>query len=1093
MKKQLLLLSFFLMSTLFIKAQERTFADITTIYEKVIALSGEENYEDALTELQKIPKYDTTYEATALQIILANMQLENWDEAIDLCQWGIENDGEYLYLFHQNLGACFSRMGNYDKALEINQKALEIFPKRVALKYNVALNYLKKGTLQKSKETFQEIILESPYFSDAHLQLGKLALGENETARMMMCFNTYLLCESDFDKANSVLVYLNQLATAKKDSIPTGLFKDDNEDFDRLNLILDNYVALDKKYKTGTKVDFPAIRQNHLLFNQLAEKPNNAKGFWGTTYVPIFRALINADQFENHTWYLLQASASKEHKKLLSKKGPSVDRFNDWFATYLANNWILKKAEEEDGLFTHTTFYDNSGVKRFGSYNRETGSAEDKWEYYGVNGRKTAVGKFQDNTRSGDWKWYYASGKVKSEANLENGKVNGQQIEFYNNGHKKSEGTYLNGDRNGAYKEYYLNGNLNSIANYEKNDLQGISLNYHVNGALSDSMNFVNDKVVGEYFFFHPNGQIKRLGNAKEGLVDGTIKEYFNNGQLKSEFAYVDDAKQGEGKEFFKSGALSYEGTYEEGKRVNKHISYNQDGSKYFESTYDENGKENGSRVFFDNEGKPHEIYVYSKGFIAAYQFLDKEGSVVKEAKKKGDRFEYNSIYFDGTPKDKGLYDFKGGKEGKWESRNSDGVLASMMYYKKNELEGDQKHFHPNGKVKSEYKTIDGQREGEYKSYFIDGTLKQNGRYVKGLADGEWFSYFPNGQLSEIAYYVKDELQFVRNYTVDDKTRSETYYVQGTLDKIEYYTFNGDFADEFSFDAGNGKLNYKYDNQQLQVSGSYILGKRHGEFEYYEFDGRKASNGEYFLGDRNGAWDYYHENGQQSDELKYHYGDVHDKKVKWDWFGNKTNEGQYSHGDPVGKWTYYYPSGEVESTSEYSFGEYHGKRENFAPNGELQMVRYYDHGILISYSYLGKDNKLIEPIKVNRLNDHLKAHYPNGNLAREFKLDQGMLQGDLIEYFPNGEVSYRSTYIDDSRVGKRIAYDANGKLYSETDYKYDDKHGNWTVYWPNGKKRLEIPFVLGEKHGIGHEFDKNGQATIEYEFSSNHLLSEKKL
>lgn len=1091
MKQLTLSLLIVLIALVSSSAQKRSFSDIEKILEKAVEHMANDQNEEAILELEKIPKYDSTYETSALELSKLHTVLGNYEEALVYCNWGIAHNGKFSHLFHQNKSACYLSMDKFDRAMETVDSAMILFPKNTKLLYNKGLIYKQMKEYGKAKEVFQEVIRKTPYLASAHYELGALALRDNETARMMMCFNMYLMCEGNKDKGNQVLTLLNHLASSKKDSVPVNIFSDSGEDFAKINLLLDNYVALDKGYKTGVKVNLAAIKQNHLLFSQLAEKPVGKDGFWNEFYVPIFRDLYNSGQFANYAWYVLQYSKNDDHLNLVKKNASGIEKFGAWLGTIVAERWNIIGSDESGDLATLRLFYDNDMPQGIGPFNKKTKFVEGAWEYYKTSGSLSAKGMFKNNEKHGAWQWYYPNGKLESSGTFDKGKVDGEMPRYYENGNPKSKGTYKAGEREGMFEEYYADGRLKGKVSYKDGTLNGPNMKYFANGFLSDSLTFEDATAQGDYRYYHSNGKLRISGSAKDDQRSGLSKEYYSNGALMSEYNYVDGKPDGLAKEYFITGELSFEGRYKDGNRVGTHSAFYPDGSKKYVSEYDESGTENGGRTTYDRSGNPHELYVYTKGLITAYKFVDDDGKVIIEAKKKGQDFDYKSIYFDGTQESNGLYSVKGAKQGTWEFYNSDGVRTSKLNYKDNVQDGYQTYYFPNGKVKSEYNMVDGEIDGEFKDYYYNGQLQTNCRYDHGAMEGELFEYRSNGQLESIDYYIHDNKSYRAEYSVENTLNIEVFYEDGLFKHFKYYDEKGKFLGKFDFVGGDGKIDYRYANGQTQGDAEFILGNKHGRARYFEFDGRVSSDATFNLGRYEGIAKFYHENKQLKEHSEFADNERHGIYKRWNWFGELTTEGTYVYGQLEGTYSNYYPDGTLESSSQYVNDELHGKREFFAPNGDLQMIRYYDHGLLTGYSYLGSDGKPVAPIAYDKKDFNFKAYFPNGQVSREYRLERGMLQGKLMEYLPDGTITYEGTYVDDGLEGTKKNYDKQGKLYSTAEYKADELNGMFTIYWPNGQKRLELPYLLGEKSGTGYEYDKAGKKTIEYTFSNNQLTSEK--
>ena len=1058
------------------------FIDVIDVIEKFGEYSEQEDYVKALDVLEQVAPYDTIYETLALKKILLHHELEQYDQALELCEWGLKHQGEYWHLFFRNKAATLNKLQKWDESAAVCRKGLEQFPENSGLKLVLASSFTGKEDYAAAQRIYQELIINNPYLPSPHYELGRLALRENATARMMMCMHTYLIVQTNENSKAWVLNLLDHLASSKKDSIPTGLFDDTEESFETITLLLDNYVALGKDYKTGSSIGLPSVKQAHLLFSQLAEGTSEGTGFWHDTYVPLFKELMRKNQFENYVYYIVSTVENEKLRKTANKKKGNIERYENWVLNYVRTEWNNKPIKSEPNLSNSRVFYSNNNLKSQGPVNLSQEVAEGEWTYFSTDGRLTAIGNLKDSKRHGEWVWYHPNGEVESKGNFKDGELDGQLFSFYPNGNPKLEAAYANGKREGVEKEYYINGALHSTKQYVDGQGSGDNLSFYWDGTISDSLYLVEGQISGAYRQYHNNGQLATLGQAKEDSKHGVIKEFYNNGQLRSEYTYDQGKLIDTGKEYHRNGQLAFEGIYEDGNPSGTQISYFQDGKKRLERPYNAAGEVSGEEIHYDPHGIPFESYTFSKGNITAYRFVDKDGNTLSQAKKKGPNFLYEGLYYDGTKQSTGLYNVKGGKEGSWEFFNEDGVLSSQSNYKENQPHGKLTRYFPNGKIKNTLEYADGLAEGEFIAYFGSGQVEEKGRYAKNELIGEWFTFNEMGQLIKISYYVNGQLIYRMNIKSNGLPAKESRYEDGMLSSIRYFDVKGKEIDVLKFEGGDGPLSYTFADGSPQVEGQMKRGERHGPFVFYEGSGTITSKGEFHYGNPHGLWNYYHENGQPRETVTYFYGEQEGKVQRWDWFGNLQSEGTYVNGKRHGLWTDYYPNGNKEATFEYERGDVNGKREFFAPSGELQMIRYYDHDLLISYSYTGKDGNLVDPIIIDRNNDNLVAYFQNGQVARQYSFVDGMFQGELIEYYPTGQIAYKANYLDDSAEGMAVEYYANGQVKEERMKKFGRSHGTHTVYWENGKKRSEVNYVLGEKHGPCVEWDENGNKQIEYTF-----------
>ena len=73
------------------------------------------------------------------------------------------------------------------------------------------------------------------------------------------------------------------------------------------------------------------------------------------------------------------------------------------------------------------------------------------------------------------------------------------------------------------------------------------------------------------------------------------------------------------------------------------------------------------------------------------------------------------------------------------------------------EVKVEEKHYHPNGKLKMSGKFLNGKREGEWKAYYNNDQLQSLGFFENGIQKGETKVYFPNGNLRYEGQYKNDK------------------------------------------------------------------------------------------------------------------------------------------------------------------------------------------------------------------------------------------------------------------------------------------------------------------------------------------------
>ena len=148
---------------------------------------------------------------------------------------------------------------------------------------------------------------------------------------------------------------------------------------------------------------------------------------------------------------------------------------------------------------------------------------------------------------------------------------------------------------------------------------------------------------------------------------------------------------------------------------------------------------------------------------------------------------------------------------------------------------------------------------------------------------------------------------------------------------------------------------------------------------------------------------------------------------------------------------------------------------SFSSLGELQQIRYYDQGILRSFSYLDKAGKEVEPIAITKGTATFTTYYQSGAKAIVQTRVNGDLDGKYIHYYSNGKIAEEEEYHADDRHGLSVYFYENGNKKLEINYKWDEKHGVETKYHSNGKIQYSQEYLFGKKHGIRKEYSAEGK------------------
>ena len=1081
--KKILLLPFLLICVSLTAQEKIKYVDYEEVIEEINNLASEKKYDKIISSLDKIHKNDSIYCSILTTKSYYLIAQEKYEEALNVTNEALELDCDYdskLY-FLINKGVSLKNLERYNEAIETYDEALKFFPANPKLWFNKATCYIDIENIPKAIEALQKTILISPFHRNAHLYLGNLCYKQQLTTQALMCYNMALIVEPDTERAFSLLNYLNEVISVKNESEPYNdvIVSRDDEAFEDIDLILDNKIALNDKYKVDNPIEIAVVKQNHAMLEQLSDFEGNGD-FWDRYYVQLFKWISENDLFDEFTYTINYSIKNEKFQKIVSKKTDDVagflrDLITKYFEIMSSQNHTLK-GEEKD-----INFYYSEQVLQAEGKLIDNISVGD-WLFYDKNGALTGKGNYNnEGKRQGSWEWYYTNGKIKETVAYDNGSANGINKTWYDNGKpqvhamykdNKLDGEYLFYIKSGALKqkkyfesdqlegkyiayfdvgesipefdidyskgeiinnakEFYAFGDLYSNIEFKNGERNGLETKYYWNKQKSSEISFVNGKANGSYNLYHSNGQISQKGQCIDGNYDGDWKTYYYNGTLESEFHY-DDGKLSE---LYKA---------------------------------------------YDTDGKLHYEFEYRRGEIISYRYFNKEGSVIAENRKRGGKFHFKGFYPNGNIMSEGDYDIKGGKMGEWKFYDQNSILSEEGSYEDDLAIGTHKGYYVNGEVSSVIEYEKGTITGYYQTFFINGKLKSQGWYKDGNQHGEWRYYNINGSLISINFYHNGQYNGTQQYFgANGKLERELVYKYDELSKEIIYNHKNEVNQILDFLDTKSKytLILKHFDGSKKKEIEYLNGIKHGSYTEYDIDGNIYATGSYLNNRMNGEWIWYFPSGKIYYKETYLNGNEEGTSFRYYESGQVENEYNYEYGSRQGESISYFENGNIDNKMTYIDDNIHGSRSFYDKNGKLQLTRIYNHGLLIGYTYNDDKGSEKEMIPIKNGTGKINAFYDNGKPSRTMEYKNGHLIGKYKAYYYSGQLESELQYVDDEYNGKYTDYYEDGTIKNEFNYYLGKLDGQVIKNYPNGKPKEIINYKMGERHGERELYDENGKLT----------------
>ena len=468
----------------------------------------------------------------------------------------------------------------------------------------------------------------------------------------------------------------------------------------------------------------------------------------------------------------------------------------------------------------YNVFYKNDTIKISEGY-MVNGKPDGYWKNYYDNGILKSEGNRLNFELDSLWKFYNEEGEIILSINYKNGMKNGFRTTYqadeilkenfindvkegntftlYPNLKTHTKTPFVNGLEEGISKEYDLSGNIIQLITYKKGY---IANRERINRYDSDSL------AHGRWLWFsNDEAVILQEGFFKHGLKHGYFKEYDSKGNLISAVKYVNGEKQEKAEELMK---------------LEVRTDYYPNGKVRVVATYNSEGKPEGVRREYNEEGEVEKSYIF------------RNGNLIGE----------------------GIFTDSGEKEGIWKEYYSDGKLKAFGDYKNNLKNGLWKFYYKNSQLEEIGKYIAGKPDSVWNWYYDNGKILRTENFYNGLPDGMLTEFDKNGNI------------ITQGEFIEGKKEGHWIYNIG-LNKTE---------GEYSDDMRTGLWKSYFDDGSVQFEGRFVDDNPNGEHKWYWPNGKIKMQGKYIMGRKSGDWKKYDKDGLLLISITYQSG----KEIKYD-------------------------------------------------------------------------------------------------------------------------------------------------------------------------------------------------------------------
>lgn len=1046
------------------------------LIQKGIEKHDNKEYYEAIQKFKKVSVNDTNYTLAQFETALSYLALEEYVFAqkilINLIKYEVPYDSKALV--YKMLAQTYEGEKKYDLAIKTYDEALKIYPKNHNLHFSKGITLEKYEKYQEALESYKNAVRCNANHPGSHLRLGVIAANESRFVESYFSLMSFLMLEPKSERAAGVVSMLEELANGSYNPEPKNIkLSEEGDEFEDINLFFKNQVALTDKYKAKFSYSTAYAKQFHLILSNVKYNKDD-KGFWTQMYMPLFLDIFEGKTLDNMILFSLQSVNNDKVQKKVNSKRSAINSFIDVTSLVWAKRMHDQYMEYEGKIQKVYAIYDKEGLI-VGQVDAE-GQPDGKWFYYHTEGNLRLTATYKNGKKTGTWTWRnYFTNEISEVTNFTDGLIDGESNFFYPSGELSEKRSYDQGKIIDTVYTYYRNGQISEKIALKDEKRNGLNIGFYENGAVKFKLYYKDNLAEGKFENFYPTGQLQTEMSFVADKINGKRKAYFPDGQIESEYTYDAKGSQGPFIIYFPNGQIKEKGEMKDGNYLGEVLAYYSNGLPFSKGKYDESGKENGTIEFFDAKGKKYQEFTYKKGNLEQIKNFNEKGELSKTIDKSGKKIQFEAINPESrTIKTSGLIvDEK--RSGLWKYYDNYGNLESEENYIDGKIEGTTTAYFPNGKINYKYEYKDGSRNGLYLEYNKFGELVTEGLFKDNERSNDWYEYFNDGSLSSEYSYKNGELHgYQKTYAVSGKLFSYDIFDEGRIIASVYLDTAGNEMQRFG--ELNGLVQIKGPaNTYHRFEANYKNGYIDGKSQWFESENQLFLQGQSVNGRREGNWKLYYPSGKLKKTYDYKNGDLHGKMIEYHENGQIYNEDNYIADELNGEYKYYYENGKLEFLGNYMDNKRHGKLVSYSINGELQQIRYYDRGVLLSYSYLDKDGKEVEPIKIGLGTTTFTTYYQSGKKSILQTRMNGELHGKYIKYYPNEKIAEEEVYELGDRNGLSTEYYENGNKKLETTYKFDEKHGVETAYHSNGKIKYTIDYVFGKRHGVKKEYDSTGK------------------
>ncbi|MEO1021120.1 MAG: tetratricopeptide repeat protein [Bacteroidota bacterium] len=313
-------------------------AEFEQLVQEGIELHDKGEYKEAIKRYEQALRISKNDPYANYELALTYFTMGDYKKAEKVSKIVLKEQNDFYLAGAIINGSALDEMGKPKKAIQVYEKALELYPENHLLNYNAAVTYNRLKKYDLAQERLVSSITMNNLHASSHFLLGEVMFNKNAKVKTMLPLYVGLLIEPTSERSvtNMDLLISTMFQGIQKKGekrIEVNLFASlsgDKNEFSSIEMMLSLLTAAEIGMDTLNTSDaqkFVSISKQ--LFHYLSDMKDTSNSFWWNTYGNLLTDIHKNDYSDVFAYYISQ-SYWEESGTWLETNEAKLDSLFNW-------------------------------------------------------------------------------------------------------------------------------------------------------------------------------------------------------------------------------------------------------------------------------------------------------------------------------------------------------------------------------------------------------------------------------------------------------------------------------------------------------------------------------------------------------------------------------------------------------------------------------------------------------------------------------------------------------------------------------------------------------------------------------------------